>query len=169
MEIYIGIYIFSFQEGRATCLFQRLVLSRRWILWGRSVSGTTCYNSPGLHGGREFCCACTCIWKKTNKTKCIVILVAKILIAMVDFIVGRFVSSNWSHRLPVLERMKASRHDNLSVCMLNWNPLSSPQETSVPVNESRFFFNYISNFVVFVPVLLLASAEWSAFSGNEFL
>ena len=32
--------------------------------------------------------------KKTNKTKCIVILVAKILIAMVDFIVGRFVSSN---------------------------------------------------------------------------
>ena len=32
--------------------------------------------------------------KQTNKTKCIVILVAKILIAMVDFIVGRFVSSN---------------------------------------------------------------------------
>lgn len=38
--------------------------------------------------------------EKKTKTKCIFILVAKLLIAMVDFIVGRFVSSNWSHRLP---------------------------------------------------------------------
>jgi len=91
VEIYIGIYIFSFSR-RSRHLFVPKTCFVQEVNFVRSVGGTTYYNSPGLHG-RVLLCVYVYLKKKT-KTKCIFILVAKLLIAMVDFIVGRFVSSN---------------------------------------------------------------------------